>query len=104
MTTKQRIAAIEKVVVHHDLLDYEWDRLIKVVGNHDMPLFEQSWKVFDAYVEAVSAMVGDECGWISWFISDNECGLKALSARAGKGKHLAPIRTIKQLVELIENQ
>jgi hypothetical protein len=102
MTTKQRIAAIEKVIVHHDKLDYEWNRLIAVVGNHDMPLHEQSWAVFDAYVEAVAREIGDDFGWLKWFIFDNKCGLAGMEATAGFGAPKRPIRAIHGLVELIE--
>jgi len=104
MTTKQRIKLVEEVVERHDKLDYEWKRLIAVVGNHDMPLFEESWKVFDAYVAAVEREIGDEFHWLNWFIMDNECGLKGMAATAGYGAPAQPIRTIASLVKLIETK
>jgi hypothetical protein len=102
MTTQQRSAVITRIITKHDRLDYEWDRLIKVVGTHDMPLFEASWAVFDSYVEAIAREIGDEGGWLSWYIHENKCGLVGLSASPGAGVKTKPIRTIAGLVKLIE--
>ncbi len=102
MTTQQRIEAITKVINLHDKLDHEWDRLIKVIGTHDMPLFEVSWEVFDHAVSSVAKIVGDDFAWIAWFINENDCGRKGHPACAGYGDPRKPIRTIADLVALIE--
>lgn len=102
MTTKQKTAKITKLIELHDKLDYEWSRLIAVIGNHDMPLHDASWLVFDAYVEAVAREIGDEFSWLKWYIFDNECGLKCLAATAGYGEKPKPIRSIADLLALID--
>lgn len=102
MTSKRRIDLIQRVIEDHDRLDFEWDRLIKVIKNHDMPLFEASWKVFDSYLASISREIGDEQEWLSWYIHENHCGLRGMSARPAKEIPLKPIRTVKALVALIE--
>lgn len=42
----------------------------------------------------------DPHDWITWFIYENDCGKKALSA-CGPGQALRPIRTPRQLARLI---
>jgi len=58
------------------------------------PLFDAVWRSFDGMLNLV-----DCDGWIHWFIYDNGCGKKALTASAG-GKPRV-IRTTKQLARII---
>jgi len=104
MTTKQRIERIRTAIALHDKLAAEWEKLIAVIRTHDMPLFDQSWLVFDAYVEAIAREVGDDFGWIKWFISDNDCGRAGHKASAGYGDPKQEISTLEALVALIERK
>ena len=101
MTTAQRIRAVQNVVKIHDAQSAEWDKFISLFGpgSHDCPLFEVSWKTFDAYMESVAREIGDECDSLAWFVMENDCGRKAM--KAGLPNAMRPIRTAKDLVALI---
>lgn len=62
-------------------------------------MYDVIWDTFTAALESTSELVGDNSGWISWFIYDNECGSKGLEA--GYDRKMKPIKTIKQLCGLI---
>lgn len=102
MNTKQRIALITKLIEACDKLNTEWDKATAVFGTRDNPLFEATWKMFDLYVSATSQLIGDESAWLSWFIYENACGKKEFEATAGTGAKKKKIKTIADLVSLIE--
>ena len=102
MTTQQRIALVTALVSHYKLLDAHWHDATKVFGTHNNPLFEATWGVFDSYVASVSTLIGDEADWLNWFIYDNKCGRLAMQATAGTGAKAKKIRTVAQIVAVIE--
>ena len=103
MTTHQRTALIAEAVKRHDALEAAWKPLTEAVRNHDFPAFEESWHTFDAYLRALSHQIDDPfCGWLPWFIHDNDCGRKGMEAKAGAWKKPRPIKTPRDLARLIE--
>ena len=62
-------------------------------------LYDIPYRLMDAYTSAVSAQVGDQDEWLSWFWADNEMGRKKLEAMIN-GKH-RKIRTLKDLARAI---
>jgi len=76
--------------------------LDKVVGANDGPLKQSIWTMQATYTRAISLIVGDEFEWLEWFAIDNDMGTKGLTASAGTGKPLKPIKTLTQLLAVIE--
>jgi len=65
----------------------------------ESPLYEIPWKLMDAYTKTVSALVGDECEWLSWYWADNEMGGKAMESRVGD--KTIKVRTLRHLARCI---
>lgn len=92
---------INKLLADHKNISDAWDALAKVVGmDYESALGRATWFAFDNYVSAVSAAVGDDGDWISWFIHENDCGQRAM--QAGYDGKLKKVKTVKDLVKLIE--
>ena len=105
MTSEQKEQLIKELCERHDVLEAEFDKVAAVMGDvANMPLHEEVWHTFSRYTEAVELLVGDAkpYSWLSWFIYDNDCGRRGLEAGYNKG--MKPIRTVEQLVRLIEKE
>jgi hypothetical protein len=74
----------------------------KAIGPTDGPLKESIWRMQATYTRAISLIVGDESEWLEWFACENDMGKKALAASTGTGKPLKPIKTLAQLLAVIE--
>jgi hypothetical protein len=62
--------------------------------------FNLLYKNFDAYTSLLSKYIGDESNFLSWFIYENDCGKKGLSASINL-KKMKPIRNIHDLADLL---
>lgn len=102
MTTATRTSLIDAVLAQHDALEAAWAPLIAAVKNHDFPAYEASWKIFDDYSREISRRIGDENGWLAWFIYENDCGRRGFSAKAAAWTVARPIRTPRALACLLE--
>lgn len=76
--------------------------LDRAVGVNDGPLKTSIWTMQATYTRAISLIIGDEFEWLEWFAIDNGMGKKGLTASAGTGKPLKPIKTLAQLLAVIE--
>lgn len=95
------IERVEELIKRHKELSHEFDKLQAVMGNvWDAPFAHVTWTFIESYIATVAEMIGDNVGWLSWFIYDNECGKKGLEARFDR--KLRPVRTVKQLMKIIE--
>ena len=102
-------AWLAKLIQDHHELDKQCDALKALMGiDYDSPLIKAMWMAYQNYADAVSELVGDtnyaHTGtWVSWYIWENKCGQKGLAASGGgKGsKRLRPVRTVKDLLKLI---
>lgn len=93
---------IEQVAALYRKLNAASDALEKLTGcNMDSPLLLAMWQLFDAQVDAVSELLGDSHGWLSWFIWENGCGRKKLAVRH-PGQPLRRIATPADLARHME--
>ena len=76
--------------------------LDRAIGVNDGPLKTSIWTMQATYTRAISLIIGDEFEWLEWFAIDNGMGKKGLTASAGTGKPLKPIKTLAQLLAVIE--
>ena len=102
MTRTHKVQLIEEAIKRHDDLQAAWIPLIKAIRNHDFPAFEESWRVFDAYVKQVEHTLGDAFGSLHWFIFENDCGRKALNVRTSGNENAFPCKTPDDLLNFIE--
>ena len=89
----KRIAAIE--AAHADLC-----RL--TLAAPESPLIDAGLRIAESYTHATSELVGDTNGWLTWYWLENEMGAKALAA--GRDPEIVPVRTVEQLIEIIERE
>lgn len=57
--------------------------------------------LFESYSRIVSVQVGDDNAWLQWFLWDNDCGKRAMEAKAKSWKKARKIRTVKDLEAII---
>lgn len=67
----------------------------------DKPLWDAIWKSFEEMLRIVEKKFDTD--WISWYIWDNQCGSKGLSAKSGNMKKMKIIKNTKDLAKLILN-
>lgn len=85
------------IVIDYNRLNAACDAAIKAGAmDPNGPLHEAIWKSFENMLKLI-----DVHEWIQWFIYDNECGKRALQARACSGRELTAIKTTRQLAGLI---
>lgn len=67
----------------------------------ESPLFETTWKLFDAYTSALSAQLGDTTPepWMQWYAFENGMGSKKYPA--GYDGKLKPVKSLADLYRLI---
>jgi hypothetical protein len=103
MTTQDRIKSIELCIQHKAALEAAIKPLEQSLGPIvDGPLWNSVWAMFDDVTKLTEREIGDSFGWVSWFVWDNDCGNKRLEAKASAWKARRKIRTVKDLVKLIE--
>lgn len=101
MNTAEKIKIIESLIESYRAMSASADSMLKLLGiTADCDALNPFWKAFDKYVEVVSNLVGDSSDWLTWYIWDNKCGERQMAA--GYGGKLKPIKTVKDLVRLIE--
>ncbi len=93
---------IERVVEHFKTLNAAWDKFHDITGSmSDSPLGNAVWKMQDQWIESVSELIGDDDDWLNWYLWANDCGHKALEAKAARWKKARKIQTVTDLVDII---
>jgi hypothetical protein len=95
---KDLIKKLDKIIASYKDLDSTCDQArelgcLEVEGK----LFNSIWMAFEGMID----LIDDENRWISWYIWDNECGERGLKAGGLKKIGMKPIKTTKDLAELI---
>lgn len=100
VSDRAMLTHIKRVVEACRNLNRLYDRVDAVMGvNCEKPLFKVAYDVFERYLESVSVILGDDAGWLSWYIWDNECGRRGLEASLN-GK-MVKITTPRLLLRVI---
>jgi hypothetical protein len=58
--------------------------------------------IFEAYTKTLGELLGDELDWLTWYAYDNKMGKSALPAGNGHSVKLKKIKTLEDLLWLIE--
>lgn len=96
LTTKEIKELIETVIERHHLLRSITENLF------GSKLNDEIWILFEAYCEQVALRIGDRYKWIEWFMYENDFGDCEFEARASDEHTLKKIKTVDDLVRLIE--
>lgn len=86
---------------HHAAVEKMMDGIQSSIGlDINGPMFDTVWKLFDAYTNTLSVEVGDFCGWLEWYFSENEMGARGMTA--GYDGKLRKVKSLVNLYRLIE--
>lgn len=95
--------AVEKFIKIHKQKKLLIDKLQELFGFTDsVMLYDTLFAMEDFSIELVEEIVDDKEKWIEWFVYENDCGEKELEA--GRQDNLKKIKTVDDLLELIENE
>ncbi len=100
MNKKEAIEKFIKIYKQNELLI---DKLQELFGFTDsVMLYDTLFAMEDFSIELVEEIVDDKDKWIEWFVYENGCGEKEY--KAGLRDNLKKIKTVDDLLELIENE
>ena len=102
LTRQQKSYTIGKLIAAHDAVHAQLDAL-KPTLNPDpgCPLYNAIFELLNVAIMATAEAIGGSAGeWLDWFVIENDCGRKA--HEAGYDNRLRPIRTVEDLLDLIE--
>lgn len=101
MTNEERKELVQKVVDRHAAISDVFDDLGRIVGCcAESPLFDGVWDVFELLIETTSALIGDKCEWLAWYINENGSGAKRYEA--GFDGQMRRIGSVDDLLWLID--
>ena len=105
MTSKERYDLLVKWEKQYDLCQnaqHGMDTLFGSVDAEESILCRAIWRTFDEYTDTLSALIGDDFGWLNWFCWENGMGVNEFQARPNLCKKMRKIKTLKDLCKLIE--
>jgi hypothetical protein len=95
--------AVEKFIKIYKQKELLIDKLQELFGFTDrVMLYDTLFAMEDLSIELVEEIVDDKGKWIEWFVYENDCGEK--EHEAGRRDNLKKIKTVDDLLELIENE
>lgn len=97
MTRAEKCHIIETLVEHHQELQKVYDVLDYVVGiQPESPLFDKTWRMFDAYLYNTARLVDDPDEMLAWYVYDNDCGNNGFTIND------IPVWSVSELVVMME--
>lgn len=102
LTSEQKIDLLQKWQASYQRIISAMEALHAVVGvKPESQLHKAVSMMFSDYTSALQRQLGDGNGWLWWYCYDNEMGRKGLHMQPA-GRRMRPIRTLEDLVWLIE--
>lgn len=94
MTYKEFSIAIKKLKAFMNLQD-KAEKALRLAFGEGFN-FDFGNKFIDDYITVLSKAVGDEYGWVSWYVFDNDWGKNDMSVRFGGGElvHCSDLKTL----------
>lgn len=103
MNRKDKLAMLNEWQRKCQTLEIQQAALVKALHvDPGAPLLEAGYDVVNAYTRAMSALIGDTAEWLEWFAMENSYGRKG--HEAGFEGRMRPIRTLSNLLDLIEEK
>lgn len=102
MTKDEMTAEIELVCRMAEKANRVFDDLNDLLGCAlDAPVWACLFESQGSLIKQTERLIGDDAGWLRWFIYSNDCGRKGLVAQCAGWKKPRSIRTASQLATLI---
>ena len=101
MDRAEKLKMLNDLFTAHDDINLHIGAL-KATLNPDpgCAFYESVFKLLDVAVNATASALGDNSEWLVWMIYENECGRRG--HEAGYDGQIKPIRTVEDLLDLIE--
>ena len=111
MTRKEKLSLLTDWKNSYIKLDNAYDKLSKAFGCHliDSDIFDSAFMMFDRYTKTVAMLL--DCNntllchvedWLSWYCYETNMGSKDMDAQADSWKKARKIKTVKDLLDIIE--
>lgn len=101
MTPAEKLAALQRWQAAIERSDALIDPVIMALGlSPESAVSNAVWGLQSAFTREVGAIVGDTGDWLNWHVHENDMGKRGFSA--GPGEDLRPIRTLADLLWLID--
>lgn len=99
MDSKDKLALLTEWQATVQAQESALEALDAAVGDADGPLRQSCHRMQERYTRAIAQLVGDQCEWLEWFADG---GMGKLGYPAGPEGKIKPIRTLVDLLALIE--
>lgn len=105
MTQNERIALLEECLNEFKRVEAACAAIEALFGkDREGQIQTHLYGLFRNYSRLVAIQVGDDWQWLDWFLWENDCGKKALAAKASAWKKCRKIRTVKDLEAIISEK
>lgn len=104
MNQPEILKHLEEWALHIKATSAQIEALHAAVGTCDGPLIEAIWRLQDAYTDAVSALVGDQCEWLNYFRNECAMGAKPQYVCIKVGAKSFAVKSLKKLSEIIASE
>jgi len=102
MKTDEIVSRLGAWRIRHDQMMAQYDALNALTGaDPECPLMVMVFGLWDEYTVAVSEIVGDEAGWLSWYANDCDMGAYPKDAVTPGGKTIC-VKTLRHLARMIK--
>lgn len=95
---KDGLKAIQEFSNEQDKLE----EVLRILSPSGVGVIEFGSKFIDQYIQTLSDALGDDWQFISWYVFENEFGIKGLTAKSEKWSKPRVIDTPEKLLKLIE--
>ena len=105
MTSAEKLELLQAWDIHSRNLDSAWDSLSALTGAElESPLGRAVYFAFDDYTKAIGQLVGDQGGWLAWWVYENNRGAKNCNTvyPVTHGKKKFRASTLRDLLRIIE--
>ena len=104
MTKKEKLKLLQDWENQFHVTDKAWKCLKLLFGDIDCDseIGKAIWGSFTEYSRVMAMLLGDKDEWLSWYCWENDMGMKEHKARPGMNRKMRKIKTLKDLLWLIE--
>ena len=99
MNKERKIQLVMECLEAYDRIEDVADDLNRLFNGTDNQVCEAMYNAHDLLMKRTSELVGDSSELVDWFVVENDCGKRGLSA--GYGDDVKPIRSAGDLLKLM---
>jgi hypothetical protein len=101
MTREEKLKLLEGWKKCHDDNEALLESMKPIFGYLvESHIFKQLWSSFNYLTLVTETLLGSESEWLDWYCWENDMGKKGLEA--GYDKNIKPIKSLNDLLDLIE--